>query len=99
MVLFQALQTEVCKAKIKRKKVKEHVKTNIYTTTKTFVHATMHVKCFKIVFIKSHAHSSHFSAMAVISHFYRTEPCKEERLLIKNGYSVFILQCKGDKVK
>lgn len=67
MVLFQALQTEICKAKIKRKKVKEHVKTNIYTTTKTFVHATMHVKCFKIVFIKSHTHTAHTSVQWPLS--------------------------------
>lgn len=66
MVLFQALQTEICKAKIKEKKVEERVKTNTYTITKTCVHAIMHVKCSDTTLV-SHAHNSHFSAMAFIS--------------------------------
>lgn len=73
-------------------KVKEHVKTHIHihtharthTVTKTFLHATMHLKFLKTVFINSHAYSSNFSAMALsFNTFRRTEPCKEEQLLIK----------------
>lgn len=73
MILFQALQTEICKAKLEGKKVKQHVKTNTYTTTKTFLHATMHVKCFETASIKSHAHSSHFSAMALSVNTFREQ--------------------------
>lgn len=61
--------------------------THTYThthTTKTFLHATMHLKFFKTVFINSHTYSSNFSAMAVsFNTFRRIEPCKEEQLLIK----------------
>lgn len=65
--------------------MKEHVKKNTYThTTKTFLHATMHLNFFETVFINSHAYSSNFSAMAVSFNTFRgIEPCKEEQLLTK----------------
>lgn len=66
MVLFQALQTKICKAKIKEKKVEERVKTNTYTITKTCVHAIMHVKCFDTALV-SHTHTAHTSVQWPLS--------------------------------
>lgn len=67
----------------------KHTHTHTYTRTHTHnnknLSACYHAfKILKTVFINSHAYSSNFSAMAVsFNTFRRTEPCKEEQLLIK----------------
>lgn len=68
------------------------------TVTKTFLHATMHLKFFEKVFIKSH------TAQMSVQWLYHSILLENRTMqrgatAYKNGYSVFILQCKGDKLK